>query len=219
MTVAFIGADTITTPNLTTPANVKNLTFLDEADSINRYIPEIQQQGVHAIVVLLHEGGNQTPYEGPTQVNATMQNDGRVVGIVSRLDPAVDVVLSAHTHEFTNAYLPDSAGKPVLVTQAYMYSRGYGDIDLTIDRSTGKIVEKSAQIVPTYADQAPGTSPDPAATALLNEAQNAVDPVEKQVIGAACPEYNPRPEPCRGIRDGKSGCRRGAGRDENRRGI
>ncbi len=185
VTVAFIGADTITTPNLTTPANVKNLTFLDEADSINRYIPEIQQQGVHAIVVLLHEGGNQTPYEGPTQVNATMQNDGRVVGIVSRLDPAVDVVLSAHTHEFTNAFLPDSAGKPVLVTQAYMYSRGYGDIDLTIDRSTGKIVEKSAQIVPTYADQAPGTSPDPAATALLNEAQNAVDPVEKQVIGAA----------------------------------
>jgi len=185
VTIAFIGADTITTPNLTTPANVENLTFLDEADSINRYIPEIQQQGVHAIVVLLHEGGNQTPYEGPTQVNATMQNDGRVVGIVSRLDPAVDVVLSAHTHEFTNAFLPDSAGKPVLVTQAYMYSRGYGDIDLTIDRSTGEIVEKSAQIVPTYADQAPGTSPDPAATALLNEAQNAVDPVEKQVIGAA----------------------------------
>jgi len=185
VTIAFIGADTISTPNLTTPANVANLTFQDEAGSINRYIPEIQAQGVHAIVVLLHEGGTQTPYEGPTQENATMQDAGRVVGIVSRLDPAVDVVLSAHTHEFTNIYLPDSTGKPVLVTQAYMYGRGYGDIDLIIDRSTGEVVGKSAQIVPTYADQAPGTSPDPAASALLAEAQNAVDPVESQVIGVA----------------------------------
>jgi 5'-nucleotidase len=114
-----------------------------------------------------------------------MQDAGRVVGIVSRLDPAVDVVLSAHTHEFTNIFLPDSTGKLVLVTQAYMYGRGYGDIDLIIDRSTGEIVGKSAQIVPTYADQAPGTSLDPAATALLSKAQNAVNPVEDQVIGTA----------------------------------
>ncbi len=219
VTIAFIGADTIKTPTLTTPANVEGLTFLDEADSINRYIPEIQKQGVHAIVVLLHEGGNQTPYEGPTQVNATMQNDGRVVGIVSRLDPAVDVVLSAHTHEFTNIYLPNSVGKPVLVTQAYMYSRGYGDIDLTIDKETGEIVGKSAQIIPTYADQAPGTSPDPATSALLNEAQNAVAPVENQVIGVVCGEYYPDTGRCRGIGDGRSGGRRGAGRDENRCGI
>jgi 5'-nucleotidase len=185
VTIAFIGADTIKTPTLTTSANVANLTFQDEADSINRHIPEIQAKGVHAIVVLLHEGGTQVPYEGPTQENATMQNNGRVVDIVSRLDPAVDVVLSAHTHEFTNIYLPDSTGKLVLVTQAYMYGRGYGDIDLTIDRSTGEIVGKSAQIVPTYADQAPGTSLDPAATALLSKAQNAVNPVEDQVIGTA----------------------------------
>ncbi|MGB8219821.1 MAG: bifunctional metallophosphatase/5'-nucleotidase [Methanoregula sp.] len=185
VTIAFIGADTIKTPTLTTSANVANLTFQDEADSINQYIPEIQAKGVHAIVVLLHEGGTQVPYEGPTQENATMQDAGRVVGIVSRLDPAVDVVLSAHTHEFTNIFLPDSTGKLVLVTQAYMYGRGYGDIDLTIDRSTGEIVGKSAQIVPTYADQAPGTSLDPAATALLSKAQNAVNPVEDQVIGTA----------------------------------
>ncbi|MGA2162141.1 MAG: bifunctional metallophosphatase/5'-nucleotidase [Methanoregula sp.] len=184
VTIAFIGADTMTTPNLTNAANVEGVTFLDEADSINRYIPEIQQQGVHAIVVLLHEGGNQTPYDGPTQMNGTV-NGGRVAGIVSRLDPAVDVVLSAHTHEFTNAYLNNSGGKPVLVTQAYMYSRGYADIDLTIDRATGEIVEKSAQIIPAYADQAPGTSPDPAATALLTEAQNAVAPVENRTIGVA----------------------------------
>ena len=182
--VAFIGAVTNTTPNLTNAANVEGVSFLDEADSINRYVPEIQEKGIHAIVVLLHDGGNQTPYDGPTQENGTV-NSGAVTGIISRLDPDVDVVLSAHTHEFTNAYLPNAGGNPVLVTQAYMYSRGYADVDLIINRTSDEIVEKSAQIVPAYADQPPGTSPDPAATALLATAQNAVAPVENQMIGMA----------------------------------
>ncbi len=183
MTIAFIGADTMTTPQLTNAANVEGVTFLDEADSINRYIPEIQKQGVHAIIVLLHEGGNQTPYDGPTRANGNVS--GRVTAIIPRLDPAVDVVLSAHTHEFTNAYLANAGGKPVLVTQAYMYSRGYADVDLTIDRASGEIVGKSARIIPAYADQPPVTSPDPAAAALLAAAQNAVAPVENRTIGVA----------------------------------
>jgi len=183
VTIAFIGADTMTTPELTNAANVEGVTFLDEADSINRYIPEIRNKGVHAIVVLLHEGGNQVPYEGPTQAGGNVT--GRVTEIIPRLDPAVDVVLSAHTHEFTNAFLNNSGGKPVLVTQAYMYSRGYADIDLTIDKGSGEIVGKSAQIIPAYADQPPGTSPDPAATALLAAAQGAVAPAEDRTIGIA----------------------------------
>jgi len=181
--IAFIGAVTMTTPNLTTAANVQGVTFLDEADSINRYVPVIQKQGIHAIVVLLHEGGTQAPYDGPTQANGTVE--GRVTQIVPRLDPDIDVVLSAHTHEFTNAYLTNAAGKPVLVTQAFMYSRGYADVDLTIDRASDDIVGKSAQIIPTYADQPPGTSPDPTATAFLAEDEQVLGPVENQVISMA----------------------------------
>jgi 5'-nucleotidase len=181
--VAFIGACTISTPSLQNPANVEGLTFLDEADTINGYIPEIHKQGVHAIVVLLHEGGNQTPYDGPTRLNETVT--GRITQIIPRLDPGVDVVMSAHTHEFTNAYLNNDVGKPVLVTQADMWSRAYADIDLSIDRTTGEIVAKSARIIPAYADQYPGTSPDPAATALLAEEETMYASVANQTIGIA----------------------------------
>ena len=181
--IAFIGVDTMNTPVLEGAAQVKGVTFLDEADSINRYIPEIRKQGVHAIVVLLHEGGNQTPYDGPTRANGTVT--GRVTDIIPRLDSDVDVVLSAHTHEFTNTYLPNAGKKPVLVTQAYMYSMGYADIDLTIDKSSGDIIAKSAQIIPTYADQPPGTSPDPAATAFLAMDENALSSIENQLIGVS----------------------------------
>ncbi len=181
--VAFIGADTMTTPQLQNAANLNGVTFLDEADAINQYIPEIQKQGVHAIVVILHEGGTQTPYNGHSQANGTVT--GRVTQIIPRLDPDVDVVLSAHTHEFTNTYLPNAGGKPVLVTQAYMYSRGFANVDLAIDKASGEIVEKSAQIIPTYADQAPGITPDPAATAFLAEDENVLSPVMNRVIGIA----------------------------------
>lgn len=181
--IAFIGADTMNTPRIQKADNVKDVIFLDEAGSINRYIPEIQGQGVHAIVVLLHEGGTQTPYDGPTQANGNVT--GRVADIIPRLDPDVDVVLSGHTHAFTNAYLTNAGKKPVLVTQAYMYSKGYADLDLMIDRSSGDIVEKSAQIIPAYADQSPGTSPDPATAAFLAADEKVIAPVVDQVIGVA----------------------------------
>jgi len=50
---------------------------------------------------------------------------GRIAEIVSRLDADVDVVLGGHTHAFTNAFLENAGKKPVLVTQAYSYSRAY----------------------------------------------------------------------------------------------
>lgn len=181
--VAFIGAVTIDTPRDEKAVTIKDVTFLDEADSINRYIPEIRKQGIHAIVVLLHEGGTQTPYDGPTRANGTVT--GRVTQIIPRLDSDVDVVLSGHTHEFSNAYLTNAGKKPVLVTQAYMYSMGLADIDLTIDRASGEIIGKSAQIIPVYADQPPGTSPDPATSALLAADENIVAPVVNRFIGVA----------------------------------
>ncbi|MFA6225129.1 MAG: bifunctional metallophosphatase/5'-nucleotidase [Methanoregula sp.] len=181
--IAFIGADTMNTPRIQNSTNIQDVIFLDEADSINRYIPEIQSQGVHAIVVLLHEGGAQTPYDGPTQVNGTVT--GRVADIIPRLDSDVDVVLSGHTHSFTNAYLTNAGGKPVLVTQAYMYSKGFADIDLTISRASGDIIGKSAQIVPAYADQSPGTSPDPATAAFLAADEQVVAPVVNRPVGVA----------------------------------
>ena len=183
VTVAFIGADTTNTPRIQKAANIVDVSFLDEAGSINRYIPEIQKQGVHAIVVLLHEGGSQTSYDGPTQANGTVT--GEVADIIPRLDADVDVVLSGHTHGFTNAYLKNAGGKPVLLTQAYSYSKGYADIDLTIDRGSGEIVEKSAQILPAYADQPPGTSPDPAKTAFIVANQLLIAPQVERMVGVA----------------------------------
>src|SRR5262249_28135092 len=55
VSVAFIGAVTSNVPSVEKPDMITNMTFQDEADSINALIPEIQSQGVHAIVVVIHE--------------------------------------------------------------------------------------------------------------------------------------------------------------------
>ncbi len=175
--VAFIGATTVEAPSIVTAANIEEFRFGDEISSINRYIPEIQQQGVHAIVVLLHEGGSQDPYDGPTREGENVT--GRVAAIVAGLDGDVDVVLSGHTHAFTNAYLENAGGNPVLVTQAYSYGRAFTDIDIVIDPLTGEVTHASARIVSAYKN---GTAPDPDALALLEACEAAVEPLTGRVV-------------------------------------
>ena len=181
--IAFIGAVLEGTPSIVNPGGVAGLKFLDEADAINSYIPVLQAQNVRAIVVLLHQGGWQRFYPGPTRPEDTV--GGPVVNIVKRLDDEIDVVLSGHTHRFTNAFLKNRHGKEMLVTQAYSAGTAYADVTLEIDKSTNEIVGKSAAIVTTYADAGPGLRPDAAAAELVARADAKVGPIVQQVVGTA----------------------------------
>lgn len=183
MPIAFIGAVLKETPTIVTPTGVAGLAFLDEAESINRYIPELKKQQVRAVVVVIHQGGTQATFPGETQPNGLV--NGAIVDIVSRLDDEVDLVISGHAHSFTNAILKNNNGKEILLTQAFSAGTAYGEIDLSIDRKTRDIVAKSAAIVTTFADEGPGLTPDPAAAQLTAAAEEEVAPRVNQVIGEA----------------------------------
>lgn len=182
--VAFIGAVTLETPVLELPVNIESVEFQNESESINRYVAVLKGQGIHAFVILLHEGADQEEsYEGPTHPGGNVT--GPAVSIIARLDPDVDVVLAGHWHRFTNAYVKNAGGNDVLITQADAYGMAYADVDLLIDRASGDIVEKSAVIVPVYADDLAGTGPDPAATALVADVHTAVGRMDDEVIAVA----------------------------------
>ena len=178
--VAFIGAVTLETTILELPQNIENITFINESEAINSYVPELQDQGINAIVVLIHDGGKQESYEGPTQEGGNVT--GPITSVVAELDQDIDVVLAAHSHGFINTYLPNAGGKDVLVAEAYSYGKAYADVDLLIDKESGEIINKSAVIVSVYADEAPGTSPDPAAEELLAEVEEAVSELRSEII-------------------------------------
>ncbi len=183
--IAFVGAVLEATPTIVTPSGVAGLKFLDEADAANSYVPEIKALGVKTIVLMIHQGGFQTSYTTPTNTALanTALNGPDILDVVTRLDSEFDVVVSGHSHSFTNLLVTNSGGKKILVTQAFSASTAYDDIDLTIDPVTKDVVTKSAKIVTTFADVAPGNTPDPAAAALTAAAEARVAPLTSQVVG------------------------------------
>ena len=151
--VAFIGVTLRQTPIMLSPAARAGLEFRDEVETVNALVPGLRQQGIEAIVVLLHQGGVTAG-----GANECVDPVGPVVDIARRLDPAVDVVVSAHTHR---AYVCNLGGK--LVTSAGSYGRLVTEIKLTIDPTSRDVVAAAAvnHLV------APEIPPDGAQAALL----------------------------------------------------
>lgn len=170
--VGFIGVVLKATPTVVTPSGVAGLEFLDEAATVNRYVQALKDEGVETIVVLIHQGGRGTRSGGPIT--------GEIVPIVEAIDDEVDVVVSGHSHQ---GYWGTIDSK--LVTQAYSNGTAFADIDLTLDRKTGEVVAKRANIVDTFADVAPGTEPDKSVARLVQKAADAVAPRISAVVGTA----------------------------------
>jgi 5'-nucleotidase len=164
---------------------VAGLSFLDEAETANRWIAALQVRGVHAFVVLLHQGGRQAPYAGPTRVEPGGTDLAEVEKIVSRLDGDVDVVITGHSHSFTDAFLPNKGGKAVLVTQSFSTGSAYGRLDLTLSPASGEVVAATASVERTWGDAGPGLAPDPAAAVLVAAATERVAPIISEVVGQA----------------------------------
>jgi 5'-nucleotidase len=182
--IAFIGAVLKETPTIVTPTGVAGVRFLDEAEAINSYVPELKRKGVRAIVVTIHQGTSQASYSGPTGTDP-VDVGGDIGPIISNLDDEIDIVVAGHWHQFTNALMPNKHGKLILVTQAFSYSTAYADIDVAIDPASKDIVYKSAKIVTPWVDQGPGLTPDPAIASMVSAAAQKVEPLVNRVIGTA----------------------------------
>ncbi len=178
--VGFIGVVTREARTMVDPSGVTGLEFLDEAETINRYTAVLKAGGVRAIVVLLHQGGDQAPYRGPTREGTTVE--GEIVGIVAKLDPEVDVVVAGHTHQFLNAWLPALDGKKVLVVEAFSAGSAFGWVDLEVDRKSGEVVGAQAAVQTAWADEGPGTTPDRPSAMIQATAEAKVAPLVKRVV-------------------------------------
>ncbi len=136
--MALIGVVTSTTPTIVAPDGISDVEFIDEATAINRYVPELQAQGIEAIGVLVHEGGENTGAD-TADPDGCAELTGPIVDINDDVDAAVDLIVSAHSHQAYDCLLTDPAGQPRLVTQAGFYGRLVSDIRLVIDGETGDV--------------------------------------------------------------------------------
>jgi 5'-nucleotidase len=166
--VAFIGLTLKGTPDIVVPSGVAGLAFADEADTINALVPQLKARGIGAIVVLIHEGG--FPVNDPDQCVI-----GPIVDIVKKLDKAVDVVVSGHTHR---AYICRIDGR--LVTSANFYGTHVTRIDIKLDRKTHGIVAAEAKNLLVAIDAYPK---DPEQTALIASYDSLARPLASRKVG------------------------------------
>jgi 5'-nucleotidase len=189
--VGFIGEVLEATPTIVTPTGVAGLTFQDEADAANRAVRQLQRKGVMTSVLVIHEGGFQA---GTAALNGCAGNleGSAIADIVSRLDPAIRVIVSAHTHAEYRCTIT-SGGVTRLITSASSFGRVLSDLTLTIDDRTGELVEASAEnVIVENALNTPGpgvtrvpdpSREDPRVQAVVEQYVAAAAPLANRVIG------------------------------------
>jgi 5'-nucleotidase len=170
--VAFIGVALRSTPQIVSPAGVRGYEFRDEAASVNALVPELRARGVEAIVVLIHEGGRSST---PPGADGCANFEGPIIGIVKRLDRAVDLVVSGHTHE---AYTCEVDGRTV--TSALSYGRVLTAIDVTLDRATRDVKTARAK---NYVLESAGFVADPHIAAEVTRVKAISAPRAERVVG------------------------------------
>jgi len=168
--VAFIGLTLKDTPAIVMPTGVAGLEFKDEAQTVNALVPELRRQGIEAIVVLIHEGGLPSG-----DYNECPGISGPIVGIVGKLDKAVDLVISGHTHRAYNCRIDGR-----LVTSADKYGTLLTEIDLTLDGTTGDVTSASADNLIVRTDR---YAKDGAQTELIAAYDQLAAPLAQRVVG------------------------------------
>jgi 5'-nucleotidase len=175
--VGFIGLTLEGTPDVVAAAGIQGLEFRDEADTINHYARVLRRRGVEAIVVLLHQGGQQT---APFNVNGCNGLNGPIVDIVNRTTDAVDLFITGHTHQVYNCVID---GRPV--TSALSNGRVLTDLDLTLDQDRRDIVQIRAdnEIVRQVAPDGTPVARAPDISGLIAQYQALAAPIAQRVIG------------------------------------
>jgi 5'-nucleotidase len=190
--VGFIGEVLESTPTIVTPSGVAGLTFQDEADAANRAVAALADKGVKVPVLVVHEGGFQS--SGAT-LNGCAGNlaGSPIAEIASRLDPAIKVIVSAHTHAEYRCTIT-AGGVTRLITSASSFGRILSDITLTIDARNDNLISMSAdniivdnalnpRINADTVRQPDHSKEDPQVQAVVDQYVTAAAPLANTVIG------------------------------------
>ncbi|MBM7644558.1 5'-nucleotidase [Scopulibacillus daqui] len=166
--VGFIGIDTLETMKTTLHKNIKDFKFLNEADTVNKYVKILHNKGVHAIAVDGHIPAD--------------NKDGKIVGdaadLAKKVSDDVDVIFAGHNNTNVNGFVD---GK--LIVEDLKYGQAYGDVRGKLDPKTQDFVKGSlkASVVPNTRD----IKPDPKIQSIVNQAKTITDKVTKSPIGYA----------------------------------
>ncbi|MFE3161864.1 bifunctional metallophosphatase/5'-nucleotidase [Streptomyces sp. NPDC059224] len=189
--IGFIGVTLEGTPGIVSADGVKGLAFKDEVETINKYAKVLQRQGVQSIVALVHEGGFPASSSYNYDCDAPGAGSGisgPIVDIAKNVSPAVDALVTGHTHTAYVCTVDDPAGNPRMVTSAASFGRLYTDTTLTYDRRTGDIARTAVKSANHVVTRDVAKAPD--MTALIGKWNTLAAPIGNRAIGYISADVN-----------------------------
>jgi len=163
--VGIIGVTTPTIPSISYPENIKNLTFLEPGEVVEKYVRILQERGVSIIGVLSHLG---------------VEDDKKLAARV----PGITFITGGHSHTVLKEGLRVG---DTIITQAGAYGMYVGTLSMTVNRKTGKAILASEKdlLIPVIAHGEGSVPPDPEVEALVNRYNAQIRSIMEEVLGTA----------------------------------
>ncbi|MBP2398239.1 bifunctional metallophosphatase/5'-nucleotidase [Glutamicibacter protophormiae] len=183
--VGFIGTVTADVPSLVTPTGIKDLTFGNELEAVNRVAKQLSDgdttnDEASVIVVLSHNGSENTSC-GTIAAEKTTYGE-----LVRGASEQVDAIVSGHTHQPYNCEIAGPTGTERPVVQAHQYGTTLGKISLEVDEASGEVASSSTELLPLAikddADEWVYT-PNKSVTQIVDTAITESEKVGNQKIG------------------------------------
>ncbi|MET0525081.1 MAG: 5'-nucleotidase C-terminal domain-containing protein, partial [Nocardioides sp.] len=176
--IGFVGAVTEELPSLVSPDGIADLDVLDIVDSVNEEATALTNDGVDAVVLLIHEGSPGTACAGQNTPGSTWGD------IVTGVNADVDAIVSGHTHKAYNCKFPvpawvsdERAFTERPVVSAGQYGMALNQLELTFDGD--ELVSIDQALLPLMGPDPDGSGPG------LPPALYPVDVPTKQIVDAA----------------------------------
>ena len=142
--IGFIGMTLKETKTLVSASGVAGLNFTDEAATANALVPGLKAAGASTIVLLIHQGAS---ISGSYYDQSCPGLAGDILPILSKLDPAIQLVVSGHTHNAYICRVPMAGGGTRLLTSSGKYGALVTDIRLTFDKAGGALTGEKGEFV------------------------------------------------------------------------
>lgn len=157
--------------------------FGDILEACGRWLPEVQAQGVDAVVVIIHSGLG-APYDdtfGGYSKDEGIPEENVCAALADRF-PQVDAILLGHSHQD----LPKKIHNGVLLTQAKKWGERLAIVDLNFQRQGDRwrLVHKDSRTVTTE-----GVPPDPEVLAVAKKAHDATMAYVNSEVGVSTAEW------------------------------
>ncbi len=165
--IAIVGMTLEDTPGVSVAANVADLEFRDEVETMNALLPEIRAQGANVVILALHAGGVQS-----STANQCEDLSPGFASLAAAMDPAVAVIASGHSH---TAYVCTDGTRTV--AQAGSKGVFITKFTIDIDRATETVIATTGENIPVIAE------PDPQMATLVAGYVDLAAPLARRVIG------------------------------------